>query len=381
MEQIIKEPYQKTILRKIKIEKLFNKFDYDISLENQELISILYGLNGIGKTTILRIITMLHNYEFVGIYNFPFKRLEFIFSTFEVDKLIFTAHLFFEKGDKNQFRFLFYSEVFKFDRTYVEIQELDTLLKTELFKLKEMSDDIIRLDFEMENPEYETTLILGFLLFNFNCYYIESLRNNTKLFSNLENYYKSKKEEYSKFKQKIKDSSEIFEELLGSVPDIEVDVLGNFMQYFFDIKLKSISDDLKSRKIKRTESPLGDGEDIDLFESIINNLLDYKRIRVNINGLKVILDDEEMTELPLTSLSSGEKNLLVIFYDVIFEAGRNSLVLIDEPEISLNINWHYEFIDILREIGKSRGLYYLIATHSPEIVNNYIPNCVDATFK
>lgn len=42
-------------LLNIRMEKLFGQFDYDITLNQNEGITILTGPNGYGKTTILNI--------------------------------------------------------------------------------------------------------------------------------------------------------------------------------------------------------------------------------------------------------------------------------------------------------------------------------------
>jgi predicted ATP-binding protein involved in virulence len=48
----------------------------------------------------------------------------------------------------------------------------------------------------------------------------------------------------------------------------------------------------------------------------------------------------------------------------------NSLILIDEPELSLHILWQQEFLRDLEEIIKIAGLDFLIATHSPQIIHD-----------
>ena len=81
--------------------------------------------------------------------------------------------------------------------------------------------------------------------------------------------------------------------------------------------------------------------------------------------------------MPLTKLSSGEKNLIIMLYEILFNAHNYSIILVDEPEISLNINWHYNFIEILKEIKEFKKFQYIIATHSPQIVNDNISKCID----
>jgi predicted ATP-binding protein involved in virulence len=52
------------MIQSIKIEKLFDMFDYDISFQNEENILIITGPNGFGKTKILNIIYSLFNRKF-----------------------------------------------------------------------------------------------------------------------------------------------------------------------------------------------------------------------------------------------------------------------------------------------------------------------------
>ncbi len=56
-------------------------------------------------------------------------------------------------------------------------------------------------------------------------------------------------------------------------------------------------------------------------------------------------------------------------YELIFKTEENTLVLIDEPEISLHITWQKEFLnDILRIIDLQK-MQVIVATHSPQIIN------------
>jgi predicted ATP-binding protein involved in virulence len=74
--------------------------------------------------------------------------------------------------------------------------------------------------------------------------------------------------------------------------------------------------------------------------------------------------------IPLDGLSSGEQHVLVLFYQLLFNTSKDSLLLIDEPEISLHISWQNHFIDDLREIININNFSALIATHSPDIINH-----------
>lgn len=115
---------------------------------------------------------------------------------------------------------------------------------------------------------------------------------------------------------------------------------------------------------------------IELFIDIINKRFKHKKLYIDKEKgfwfkstmIKDLKGDYQT--IPLAKLSSGEKNELVLFYRLLFESLPNSLILIDEPEISLHISWQNCFIEDLKEIAKLNQLDVLIATHSPDIIAN-----------
>lgn len=75
--------------------------------------------------------------------------------------------------------------------------------------------------------------------------------------------------------------------------------------------------------------------------------------------------------LDLDALSSGEQHELVLLYDLLFRVQPNTLVLIDEPELSLHVLWQKRFLPDLLEIVKTARFDALVATHSPFIVGSH----------
>jgi len=71
-----------------------------------------------------------------------------------------------------------------------------------------------------------------------------------------------------------------------------------------------------------------------------------------------------------TDLSSGEQHELVLLYELLFKVQPNSLVLIDEPELSLHVGWQAQFLKDLQEITQLAELDVLMATHSPDIIQD-----------
>ena len=71
------------------------------------------------------------------------------------------------------------------------------------------------------------------------------------------------------------------------------------------------------------------------------------------------------------TLSSGQFNLIRIFSSIICEIQSNSLLIIDEPEISLHPSWQVKYIDMLRSVMQNYiGCHVLIATHSHLLITS-----------
>lgn len=123
----------------------------------------------------------------------------------------------------------------------------------------------------------------------------------------------------------------------------------------------------------------------DLFEKsnrflfALNSLLKDKAVSLShTDGIEVKLKKNNSIKLPLTSLSSGEQHLLVLFYELTFSLKTNEpqLFIIDEPEISLHASWQRVLLDLLIK-STDTNCYILIATHSPLIVGTRIDNLTD----
>ncbi|WP_427115404.1 AAA family ATPase [Pseudarthrobacter scleromae] len=73
-------------------------------------------------------------------------------------------------------------------------------------------------------------------------------------------------------------------------------------------------------------------------------------------------------------LSSGEQHLVILAFDLIFGRRRNSLVIIDEPEISLHVAWQDHLLADFMNLGRGRKLKFLMASHAPSLIAQ-MPEC------
>jgi predicted ATPase len=105
----------------------------------------------------------------------------------------------------------------------------------------------------------------------------------------------------------------------------------------------------------------------EILLSILNHKFSPKHIKLDKDeGYKLFSHDER--PLDLDRLSSGEQHELVLLHNLLFRVEPGSLLLIDEPELSLHVTWQDEFLEDLIRIAKTVGFDALIATHSPYIV-------------
>ena len=103
---------------------------------------------------------------------------------------------------------------------------------------------------------------------------------------------------------------------------------------------------------------------IQIFKETVDGLFALTRKRIEIEGNKfsVISGDEV---LPIGNLSSGEMQVLLILLRVFLLDNRESVVLIDEPESSLDIDWQFDLINLLLRLNPNAQFF--ITTHSPAL--------------
>lgn len=99
--------------------------------------------------------------------------------------------------------------------------------------------------------------------------------------------------------------------------------------------------------------------------SYIKKMVDLDLVTINLglykNGDKFEFEDA----------SSGEKQILFTFLNMLNNIEHKSLVYIDEPEISLHPNWQMTYISCLKSIFREyKDCHFLIATHSHYIISD-----------
>ena len=157
-----------------------------------------------------------------------------------------------------------------------------------------------------------------------------------------------------------------------------IGLLDDTAAYPFDIasldELEPTERSVMTLYVHDTSQKLGELDDllrrIELLRDNVNNKFRHKSIKFDReNGFTAMGSDGR--PLDLNSLSSGEQHELVLLYDLLFRVQPNTLVLIDEPELSLHVRWQKRFLPDLLEIVDTARFDALVATHSPFIVGSH----------
>lgn len=118
---------------------------------------------------------------------------------------------------------------------------------------------------------------------------------------------------------------------------------------------------------KKLDAMAGLQRQINALVVLVNSFYSRKRLSFEIHeGFKITTDDGKPIQPHM--LSSGERHLLLLFCNTIQALDKQSIFMIDEPEISLNIKWQRRLLPALRECAGRGPVQYIFATHSFEIL-------------
>lgn len=118
-------------------------------------------------------------------------------------------------------------------------------------------------------------------------------------------------------------------------------------------------------------------EGVDRYIELLNSFLNEggKSITVDRFGVRIIMPNGDSQ--PLTYLSSGEQQILVLMTHLAFNENAQGagVLIIDEPELSLHVSWQEKFADALLRANKN--IQFILATHSPSIILEKDDRCVE----
>lgn len=126
--------------------------------------------------------------------------------------------------------------------------------------------------------------------------------------------------------------------------------------------------------IGNTEKDLTGKEVREKVAKEINDIFSILDLDIKLQGLSrdersmLIFSNSTGEEFDITELSSREKQLFVRTLAIKMLEPENSIILIDEPELSLHPKWQQKILEVYQKIGKNNQI--IVATHSPHILGS-----------
>ena len=234
----------------------------------------------------------------------------------------------------------------------------DKILKTSIniYSEKKNFSDILN---EIENSNEEKILEIQ-----------ESYLN---IMTNLKLINEREIEKYNNFfSSYIKKYEQITDENDEKVKHFPINLVLQYSEISKIRKVVELAQQMEKDK-KQAEKPL------ELFCSTLNSFLsragdiDSKNIIIETIGQPGVYFKipNNQNKLSVQKLSSGEKQLIIFFANLIFGVNdrKNGIFIVDEPELSLHLTWQKLFIEQTLKINNNIQLIF--ATHSPEIVGRH----------
>lgn len=419
-------------ISEIYIESLFGLYDHSIHLNNNG-ITIIHGQNGVGKTAILTLLSSLFDGNITGLVKYPYKKFKLVFNDKTVMEILPSTEDI--KNKKITIKYegetasipVTNVELTKYanrisrqspfidqisPNQWVDMRNGEILTALDVINKFGSSDDIPVL---MLNKYPKIKRIKDSL----NVSFIKTQRLEVNINSSI-HWPPVRKPSalsiVSKYAEKMKDILNAALSNYGKVSQLldqtfpnrllqvdasslplddlknKMDSINHYREKLKEIKILeeddySISyeklniDNLTETHYKVLSTYVDDSEKklstldelakkIELLLTKINTKFNHKRLVVD-QSAGMILYDEHNKQIELDDLSSGEQHELVLMFDLLFNTKENSLILIDEPEISLHISWQRKFLDDLIDIIKLTNVDVIIATHSPNIVEGH----------
>lgn len=126
--------------------------------------------------------------------------------------------------------------------------------------------------------------------------------------------------------------------------------------------ISNTEEDLTGKQVREKVAQEINGvfEILDLDIKFVGVSRDERSLPIFVNSLG--------EEFDINDLSSGEKQLFIRTLAIKMLEPENSILLIDEPEISLHPKWQQKIIEVYKRIGKNNQI--IVATHSPHILGS-----------
>lgn len=330
-------------IRSVVVKGLFNEYDYELNL-NPDL-TFIHSPNGLGKSTIAHMVYSILRGDRTYLEDIPFSRMNIAFvddSTLIVEKSNGKISV---RIQKNRLE------------SPLTDEELDNIsdiiyLPPERLMITKKDGHVVNALESAAQELYDS---------------IRTAKDNTKLTPSNQQHKDISNSDLEFWCKDLKAKLDFIKDA-GFEPEIPTGY--RFPPSRYDL----IDDREKYEALAYSVSDYVEknyqfAESIIVFKDIINNIFINKTIDVSATG-KLVVSMNNGTSLPLNKLSSGETQVLLMFYYILFHSGQDGVVIVDEPEISLHVSWQQMLGDYFSDICRVRKVQIIVATHSPQIIHD-----------
>ncbi len=364
-------------IRSIRVEKLFGIFDHEIPLKDDERITIVYGPNGFGKTFTLSLVNELFSplaVSYDELFRIPFGSVTVTFhgggdlsverrETGDAVVLVFSGKG--RRGARKSFEVRENGGAVTEPKWLSGLKESVDVRFIHTERLARLDDDTWPYSFQTVNDfdgDIRTRIqevlaeyagLSQSLDRTFPVRLLKAGQPDLPLEDMKERFRCMEKKRGRLVRAGLVDSQDVDGDLLDLIDDSNSTVLAVYLE---DTEKKlAVFDDF--------------AEKIELLLGIVNARFNHKTVEISRReGFVVRTSDGRV--LPPDMLSSGEQHLVVLLYELLFHVSPDSLILIDEPELSLHVVWQQEFIRDIEKVNLLAGFDAVVATHSPQIIHD-----------
>lgn len=330
-------------IRKVKIEKnkILGDIELDFTNRNGNVINniLIAGENGTGKTYLLDLLYKFTNFSVESDKREEKRTIEIELENSEIIRL--------KENSNNSLSFQeeLTDNIFKIDFDY-SITNNWNQVKVRLNTVN--GEKTI-----LGNVFYNEPTVLKSIFSDAEINYIpEQIKNVTA------------KDIDSANSNSVKSSKNLATEITQLLIDIQSLDSQDFAKWGKENLGKPVDESKLDNRIKRFTNAFNYMFPLKRFDKIINN-----------NSYKSIIFKEKDNEMPIESLSSGEKQIVFrgSFLLKDKQSNQGALILIDEPEISLHPTWQIKILDYYKTLFTENSIQtsqLIVATHSPFIIHN-----------
>ncbi len=346
------------MIKKISVTNLNGSLTKEIEFHKD--LNIFTGKNGSGKTNLLKMIWYLIS----GNIEFAISEVDFEDVLLETDeyKLSIKNHIL-DGRKKSQISFTANEANESKQKDFDPSKEDDTVDEMNQLVVEKIKSSIFFPSFrriEGSFAEKESTRY--------------RLRSRSKVYDGLRNSMKEFADRLSVYDHKFISSistDDIKEYTFQTLAKISESTDEKSQEYFsFIIKLIEEDKDTPKKIISKIKSKIENYNEVrDIIRepflqmfSLVTEVFKYKGVKFS----ESVIFGDDKNAINSDRLSSGEKQMLSFLCYGSFYS--NCPIFIDEPELSLHVDWQRSLFDILL---KSNSNQYIISTHSPFIYSQY----------